>query len=155
MADARWSDAAVHQLVVEPGGQPATEGETHGFVERRDHLEQHEREPHGDQGHGQGPAVLNRSHQNPHGDREDGRRHATGQQGCPPEEGQSGVGPGKAAEQLPLRTLTQLPETGHEAARRRRRWRHPPIMAADVGGVGEPRTCGRYWVEPAGSGGPE
>ncbi len=128
VADAGRVDAGVGEPVVQPRGQPVAQVGPDRLVQRAEHLQRHEHQPHRHQRPCERVAALHRPDEHAHGDGEHGREHAPGHEHGPPQHGQRPVGAGQHREELPLLALSE--STDHRC------------HLSDCGGPG----CGQAWT---------
>jgi hypothetical protein len=107
VGDSRRPYARVRQPVIQIGGRLVTQAMADRRLQRRQDLEQHERNPGQRQRQPQRLATLDRGDQRPHRYGEDGRQHAVQRHDGPPRERQPPAGPRQHGEEHPFLALTE------------------------------------------------
>ncbi len=102
MADPGRTHAGFSEPIVEPRSRAIAEVGADDLMDRREDLQQHERNADQGQRLGEAGAELHRGDQLAHRNGEDGGQKAAGDQDHPPGDSQSGIGARQHGEELPF-----------------------------------------------------
>ena len=102
-----WMDARLGEAIVEPRRGAIAEVGADDLMDRRQDLEQHEGGADERERLGQARALLHRADQPAHGDREERRQRAAGDEDEPPDDRQPRVRARQHGEELPFLPGTQ------------------------------------------------
>ena len=107
MTDAGRADARLGEAIVEPRRRPVAKVRADDLMDRRQDLEQHEGDADEGERLGEAGALLHPADQPAHGNREERRQNAAGDQDEPPGNRQSRIRAREHREELPLFPVAQ------------------------------------------------